>query len=135
MPMFYVAAASPDVRGGDPAARSDRRARTSPKTNTPAATVAPTDSFLPMAFQLPTLATTSIESLAAPIAVHRSHRRPLLEASTVPTPRTRSRIPIVRRSKTDAPVGGSRLESRRKASGKRTGAHPRWIEADPSADP
>ena len=68
---------------------------------------------------LATLATTSRESLVNVAADQRrtSFDSSDLAAATVPRPNTRSLIPMVRRSRIDAPVGGSRRDKRKNGPG------------------
>jgi len=98
-----------------------RRATKSATTKAPAVSAAPAASRLPIILVLARLATTSRQSLAAPIAVHRrnSASEPRLAAFIPPNPRARSRIPTVRRSKIEAPGGASRPDRRKKRSGQR----------------
>ena len=110
-----------------------RRTYTSFTTKTLAIAAATKESLLPIERMLARLAATSRESLANAIVVQRraSLTLPDLDAATVPKPSTRSRMPIVRRRRSEAPVGGSRFENRNGGPGATINAAPTAARTQP----
>src|SRR5690242_11708240 len=105
----------------------------SPATARRAVADAATEFTFPIERTLSTLATTSSESLAKVTVVQRRTSLACsdLAAATVPIPNTRSLIPMVRRSSTDAPVGCSRRPRRKNGPGAAISAAPTAVRSQP----
>jgi len=110
-----------------------RSAWISPATARSATAAATVELTLPIEGILATLATASNESLAK-VAVDQ-RRRSLISsdraAETIPSPNTRSLIPMVRRSNSEAPVGSSRRDRRKKGPGHEISAAPTAVLSHP----
>ena len=110
-----------------------RSAWMSPATARSATAAAMVEFTLPIEGMLTTLATASNESLAR-VAVDQRRRSLLcsdLAAETMPSPNTTSLIPMVRRSNSEAPVGSSRRDSRKKGPGHAISAAPTPVLSHP----
>jgi len=110
-----------------------RRARRSPQTKVNASIAAAAASLFPMDLELARLTAVSRASLAKAAEFHRptSPARPEAEAATVPRPSTRSLIPIVLMSNTEAPVGSSLPDRRIGALGATRRAAPTDARSHP----
>jgi hypothetical protein len=91
----------------------------SPDTARSARAAAATEFSLPIERMLAALATTSRQSLAkvAFVQRRRSLTSSVLAAATVPSPSTRSLMPMVRSRSIEAPVAGSRRDRLKKGRG------------------
>jgi aspartate/methionine/tyrosine aminotransferase len=112
-----------------------RRARRSPQTKANANAAATQASLFPIDRKLARLTTVSSESLASAAEFHRA-RSPAsgdLAATTAPNPKTRSLMPIVLMSNTEAPVGSSLPDKRMGVFGATTSATPTNVRSHPIA--
>jgi hypothetical protein len=114
---------------------ASRRAWRSPQTKANANAAAAQASLFPIDRKLARLTTVSSESLASAAEFHRATSPALadLAATTVPSPMTRSLMPIVLMSNTEAPVGSSLPDKRIGAFGATTSATPTRPRSHPIA--
>jgi hypothetical protein len=112
-----------------------RRAWRSPQTKMDANAAATQASRFPIDRKLAMLTTVSSESLASAAEFHRatSPASADLAATTVPNPMTRSLMPIVLMSNTEAPVGRSLPDKRIGAAGATTRPTPTRARSHPIA--
>lgn len=112
-----------------------RRASRSPQTKANASAPAAQASLFPIDRKLARLTRVSRESLASAAEFHRatSPAPADLAATTVPNPKTRSLMPIVLMSKTEAAVGSSLPDKRIGASGATTSTTPTKARSHPIA--
>ena len=113
--------------------RTGLRASRSPQTKTNAKAAAAQESLFPIDRKLARLTTVSIESLANAAEVQRRTSLISLDraAATVPNPNTRSLIPIVLMSSSEAPVGSPFPANRIGAPGATMSAAPTKARSQP----